>query len=225
MKTLLHADLIVRDFGMAAVRVDDLLRWTKTIGATLPATVPDIQGFEMAHLETLLCAIESAVPGMTDSAVIEIAASIPCDAKLRAMIDEGDAQLARWLVGANVHLQWRQRLQRGIAVGDLQPVDALSGLPLKAVSPADGASSPPAEPLLLPPRKPIMQANRERVLSALRAAGYEPGALPAVAAGKVCPAKAAARQRAQLSRGAFDHAWGDLSESGEIRRATLSTTR
>lgn len=141
-KTLFHADLIVRDFGMAAVRVVDLLRWSEQIGATLPATDPDVEGFELAHLETLLCAIERAVPGMPDRAVMEIAATIPCDEKIREMINEGDAQLARWLVGANVHLQWRQRLQDGIDAGDLQPVDALSGIRMEARRAA--ADNPPA---------------------------------------------------------------------------------
>lgn len=210
-KTLFHADLIVRDFGMAAVRAEDLLRWSQKLGATLPATDPDVRGFELVHLETLLCAIERAVPGMPDRAVMEIAATIPCDEMIREMINEGDAQLARWLVGANVHLQWRRRLQHGIDTGDLQTVDALTGLPLELTA----AQRHGAE---LPPRKQLMQANRERVLSALRSAGYKPEALPPVPAGKACPAKAAARNGAALSPASFDHAWSDLSESGVIRR-------
>jgi hypothetical protein len=63
-----------------------------------------------------------------------------------------------------------------------------------------------------------MIQNRARVLDALRAANFDPEALPPVPRGKACPAKAVARIGAKLSRDSFEHAWKALLADGELHR-------
>lgn len=70
----------------------------------------------------------------------------------------------------------------------------------------------------LPERVPLMRTNQDRVLSALRAAGFNPLSLPPSPRGTSCPAKQAARAGANLTKAAFDHAWKDLGTAGELVR-------
>jgi hypothetical protein len=70
-----------------------------------------------------------------------------------------------------------------------------------------------------PPRRPLMEQNRQRVLEALRAAGFDPLALPYTPRGRICPAKQAASVAAGLPPHTFRRAWSELSKAGELRRA------
>lgn len=132
MKTLLQAELFARDFGRTAVTVADLRAWAARERAEIPPTAPDLNNFDLVHLESLLCAMERAVTQMPEHVAIELAQSIACDDKTRALINEGDGTLARWLVGADVPAQWRHRLRQAIDTRALRAIDAMTGLPIDA---------------------------------------------------------------------------------------------
>ncbi|HNU11374.1 MAG TPA: hypothetical protein PKJ45_08415 [Rubrivivax sp.] len=96
-------------------------------------------------------------------------------------------------------------------------VDAFAGRAPSA-EPLQPLPAGPAPAGPLPQRQPLMETNRQRVLAALRAAGFDPAALPRLRDGATCPAKTAARAGAGLSGGAFDHAWRELLRSGVVAR-------
>lgn len=129
-KTLVDPILFSREFGSQALRVHTLQAWAEKRGLTIPPTVPSVADFDMVALESLLVAIERGVPTMQDDAVLDIAKAIPCDAVMGKLIEKGVVQSARWLVGANIHQQWRGVLATAIANGELGTVDALTGLPM-----------------------------------------------------------------------------------------------
>lgn len=143
MKTLIHHELVDREFGTAAAETSKLRAWVAQLGAVMPAIVPELEGFDIVHLESWLCAMERPARDLTDRGALTRAASIPCDDKMRAALDDGDADMARWLVGADVHDQWRQRLRTAIDGRHVEVIDALSGLPLST----GGAAVPSVQPV------------------------------------------------------------------------------
>lgn len=129
MNVLFDDCLIEREFGTAAVQVAALHKWAKQSGIEIPQTVPTLEDFDAVHIETLLCAIERAVPSMSDYAGILLANKIDAP-ELRGILEQHGAPIARWLVPAEVHRLWRYRLREAIGSGEFMPVDALTGLPL-----------------------------------------------------------------------------------------------
>lgn len=139
--TLVDPSLFCRDFGSQALRVQTLRDWAEERGLTLPPTIPSVADFDLVSLESLLVAFERGVPAMQDDDVLDLAKAIDCDPGMRKLIDKGAVQAARWLVGANIHPQWRKVLEAAIADGELATVDALTGLPQSAPMTAQTSST------------------------------------------------------------------------------------
>lgn len=139
MRTLFDGVLCEREFGAASVTTEQLIGWAKTKGIRLPATYPSLNGYDAAQLEALLCAIEWAAKGdapgdgmpvISDEAAMVMATSISTDDKRKRERAAENPGYARWLLGANAHLQWRKLLEAALAAGELNTFDFHTGLPL-----------------------------------------------------------------------------------------------
>lgn len=128
MKSLVDLELCAREFGRHAVRVSDLRVWAVHAGAVLPATDPAIDEFDVVALESLLCAFQRGVPMWPDRAVVSAAKLLAFTPE--AQVDISNVSVARWLVAAEVPVQWRKRLKDAVGAGELKTVDAVTGLPL-----------------------------------------------------------------------------------------------
>jgi hypothetical protein len=142
MKPLVQQELFDREFGRAAVTMAGLTAWVANNGLQLPPTVPELTDFDVVHVETLLCAIERGVPNLQDDVALELARSVECSDSTREKINDGNANLARWLVSADVPLSWRKRLRAALDASELQAVDVLTGLPTQWVRPEPVALHP-----------------------------------------------------------------------------------
>lgn len=146
MNVLFDERLCERDFKLSAVGRDELRKWASDRSIVIPTTVPPIEGFDVLHLETLLCAIEHGAGQLvTQSArqpqrsrrraiaaervVCDLARDIRTDHRVAEMAAD-DPAVAKWLIGADVHRQWRRILVQAIEQCELCPIDALTGLPL-----------------------------------------------------------------------------------------------
>lgn len=142
----IHKDprLDEREFGRAAVRVEDLRTWTTQARALLPPTVPSLDECDAVQLEALLVAMGRGAREGSDNAVLAAATALLNDETIPAghpktkimIVEEQDVVHARWFLGAEVHRQWRQKLEQAIARGELETFDALTGLPLATTKPA-----------------------------------------------------------------------------------------
>jgi hypothetical protein len=189
MKILKEPTLDDGEFGRAAARVSDLLKWIEESGAALVPTYPNVRDFDAVQLECLLVALhrglkptEAGNEGMSDRAVLETARSLiesgeaeGMHPKIRTMIiEQGDAHFARHELGGLIATHWRDRLRAGMGAGELRTFDYMTGRPL--------------EPTALPPAPPAAETssrihstkNKQRdevdviIDAALKAAG--PGA-------------------------------------------------
>lgn len=165
MKTMRDDGLVQREFGRAAVRVSDLRRFAESRKISIATTSPPIGDFEVVHLETFLAAIEGAVTSVGDHVALHLAKGIDASeaqamiesrahviglfpdehhAELQKLVAADQAALARWLVPADVHAQWRELLRVAIASGELTAIDMFSGLPVAARPGAAGHAGPGA---------------------------------------------------------------------------------
>lgn len=145
--TLFNGSLCAREFGRAAVRVADLLAWATKVGAVFPVTSPDVATFQAVQIEALLCTMERGVSDMPAKSAIHASEDFECDPRLRAMINEGDATTARWVIGSRIHERWRKRIEAALEAGELRAFDALTGEPIEgaqrwaAATPDTGAGA------------------------------------------------------------------------------------
>ena len=126
MKILTNKHLFERPLGNYLFSVPALLEWAKAKGHFL-STEPQIDGYDLAQVESVLCAIERATAPNLDDAMDMVAAN-PRLAGHRAA---DDAHLSRWLVGAEAHRLWREEFTRAIDDGELKLFDAISRMPVR----------------------------------------------------------------------------------------------
>jgi len=165
MKILRHPELDEREFGRAAIGVDELRSWAERERLWLPRTAPSLDEFDAVQLESLLSALgagaaDYAGDTTTDSQILDAARAMlkedeeqGVNPKVREMIEQDrSVQLARWYVGGRVHVHWRRKLEGAINDGALQVFDALTGLPLRqpvTVQPTASSHTAPTDAPLL----------------------------------------------------------------------------
>ena len=103
-------------------------------------TTPSLLAYEFVQVESLLCAIERHMADyartLTEEQAIEICMNDP------VLKNEKDAKkLARWLIGAEAHRKWRERLNQAVTAQELSLLDFGSKLPVAAPVPVTGVSS------------------------------------------------------------------------------------
>ena len=126
MKLLTNKHLFERELGNYLFSIPALLEWAKAKGYFL-RTDPELDGFGMAQVESVLCAIERAArPNLDDAR--EMVAAAPHLAGHR-MAD--DAHGCAWLIGADAHGKWRKEFTRAIDDGELKLFDATSLMPVR----------------------------------------------------------------------------------------------
>lgn len=163
MRTLFQDVLIDREFGRTAVRTADLRKWAADHAATIPPTIPAIDDFDVLHLESLLCAIERGVPALSARVASNLAAELPSASLNRRIAALSVEAVPQWMVGADVHQQWRHRIAQAIATGELRPVDVLSGLPAEPASrPIDAAPLVASGKRWTPERLAELRAHRDK---------------------------------------------------------------
>lgn len=124
MQILTDKHLFERELGNYMLSVPDLLEWAKSRGYFL-RTIPELDGYDMVQVESLLCAIQRAAEPSLDDAMDMVAAN----PRLAGHRMADDSHLSRWLVGAEAQRQWREIITKAIADDELRVFDAVSLLP------------------------------------------------------------------------------------------------
>lgn len=211
----------VREFGTHLFSVEKFQKWLDLQGLEVPID-PPLSPWKFIQVEALLCAIErGATAGMTDSDAGPIVKHMP---RLSA---HEDATIApKWLLGAEAHWNWREKIRQAVNTGELQLLDFASKLPV-SVEQEPAAPEPPKPPDELAPPAPTKPLQRQaaqenEILSAIREAGHDPLSLPERPAGK---SGIKSEIRAQLvgqsknfpkNGSQFDKAWVRLRADGRI---------
>lgn len=126
MTTLLIAELTDREFGTSVLKTSDFANWLDSKGLSIQ-TLPPFSNFEFLHIETLLVCIErGATEGLTREEATDIVQNIP-----RMTGDRAAKHSSKWLIGAEAHQQWRQRIAQATLKGELVILDLSSKLPIE----------------------------------------------------------------------------------------------
>ena len=129
MKILTNKHLFERPLGNYLFSVPALMEWAKAKGYFL-RTVPELDDYDMAQVESVLCAIERGASPSLDDAMDMVAAN----PRLAGHRMADDAHLSKRLIEADACRQWRGILTNAIDAGELQTFDGVSLLPTSATS-------------------------------------------------------------------------------------------
>lgn len=133
MPVLFDANLSVREFGSGLFNVSELTEWAKKNRLYL-LTEPPFDGFEFVQVESLLCAIERRITGLThEQAGIEVARQPDLASDPMATVAPG------WLLMANAAHYWRGKLGDAVKAGSLRIFDFATLRPID-VGPAPTAA-------------------------------------------------------------------------------------
>ena len=127
--TLFDAELSVHMFGSHLLHVPSLRKWADSKGLYLPETNPPIDSYEFVQVEALLVAIMRVVhSSMTpEDAFCEVQNNPELNGHELA---QHSSITARWLIGADVHLQWRKEISAAINKQELKLLKRGSLLPV-----------------------------------------------------------------------------------------------
>lgn len=134
--------LLKREFGAHLLSVEKFQNWLDQKGLEVPLD-PPLSHWKFIQVEALLCAIErGANAGITDSEADQLIQQIP-----RLSVHEHASLVPTWLLGAEAHWNWRERIRQAVKDGELQLLDFVSKLPLSPEPPpAPAAQEPPLAP-------------------------------------------------------------------------------
>jgi hypothetical protein len=127
--TLFDAELSVHKFGSHLLHVPSLKNWADSKGFHFPITNPPIEDYEFVQVEALLVAIMRVVhSSMTpEDAFREVQNNPELNGHELA---QHSSITARWLIGADVHLQWRKEISAAINKQELKLLKRGSLLPV-----------------------------------------------------------------------------------------------
>jgi hypothetical protein len=127
--TLFDAELSVHKFGSHLLHVPSLKNWADSKGFHFPKTNPPIEDYEFVQVEALLVAIMRVVhSSMTPEDAFR---EVQNDSKLNGHeLAQHSSITARWLIGADVHLQWRKEISAAINKQELKLLKRGSLLPV-----------------------------------------------------------------------------------------------
>ena len=127
-KILFDAELSVHKFGSYLLHVPSLRNWADSKGLYLPKTNPPIEDYEFVQVESLLVAIMRVVhSSMTPEEGFRTVQNNP---KLNGNQLAQHPITAKWLIGADVHSQWRKQITSSIKKGELKLLEFGSLLPV-----------------------------------------------------------------------------------------------
>lgn len=125
---LFDADLSVHKFCSYLLHVPSLRNWADSKGLYLPETNPPIDSYKFVQVEALLDAIMRGVhSSMTPEGGFRTVQNSP---KLKGDQLAQHPITAKWLIGADVHSQWRKQITASIKKGELKLLEFGSLLPV-----------------------------------------------------------------------------------------------
>lgn len=125
---LFDAELSVHKFGSHLLHVPSLKNWAEAKGFHFPKTNPPIEDYKFVQVEALLVAIMRVVhSSMTPE---DGFAFVQNDSKLNGNQLAQDPITAKWLIGADVHSQWRKEIAAAIENRELKLLKLGSLLPI-----------------------------------------------------------------------------------------------
>jgi hypothetical protein len=127
--TLFDAELSVHKFGSHLLHVASLKNWADSKGFHFPKTNPPIEDYEFVQVEALLVAIMRVVhSSMTPEDAFR---DVQNDSKLNGHeLAQHSSITARWLIGADIHSQWRKEISAAINKQELKLLKRGSLLPV-----------------------------------------------------------------------------------------------
>ena len=202
--------LFGREFGAHLLSVEKFQNWLDQKGLEVPLD-PPLSHSKFIQVEALLCAIErGANAGITDGEAAQVVQQID-----RLSGHEYASLVPQWLLGAEAHWNWRERIRQAVKDGELQLLDFVSKLPLSSeIAPEPAAQVKPVS---------RFEAQEAEILAAIRAAGHDPLSVPKIPPGARSGIKAVIRgnlvgksKNFPKNGSQFDKAWARLRAAAQI---------